>query len=211
MMGSIGNELYSEIIQSAATEMNRESPEAQANDNLLETDTDDAWYDDGDSIDKANVDREWEKRRNQFHTIGYRDGLIAGQETAAQEGFNIGFKESVFSGYEWGLVRGITSALACLPADLKEKLNETDETRNKFQLLHESVQTVSTTDALKYSYEEHKRKSETPKESADPSSNATTNILGNYHIQLQSLLSSSPLLEMKNGHRAESRRQTANC
>ncbi|XP_051142243.1 uncharacterized protein LOC127259054 isoform X2 [Andrographis paniculata] len=195
MIGSIGNELYSEIIQSAAAEMNRESHEAQANHNLVETDTDDAWYDDGDSIDKANVDREWEKRRNQFHTIGYRDGLIAGQEAAAQEGFNVGFKELVFSGYNWGLVRGITSALACLPTSLKEKLIETEETRTKFQFLHESVQSVSTTDALKYSYEEHKRKFETPDGSADPSSTTTDNILGNYHNQLQLLLDESPLLE----------------
>lgn len=40
--------------------------------------------------------------------IGYRDGVIAGKEAAAQEGFNIGFKESVLNGYNWGLVRGIT-------------------------------------------------------------------------------------------------------
>lgn len=40
--------------------------------------------------------------------IGYRDGLIAGQEASAQEGFNIGFKDSVLIGYNWGLVRGIT-------------------------------------------------------------------------------------------------------
>lgn len=40
--------------------------------------------------------------------IGYRDGLIAGKEAIAQDGFNIGFKESVLEGYNWGIVRGIT-------------------------------------------------------------------------------------------------------
>jgi hypothetical protein len=40
--------------------------------------------------------------------MGYRDGLIAGKEAAAQEGFNIGFKESVLHGNRWGLVRGVT-------------------------------------------------------------------------------------------------------
>jgi len=40
--------------------------------------------------------------------IGYRDGLIAGKEASAQEGFNIGFKQSVLDGYSWGVVRGVT-------------------------------------------------------------------------------------------------------
>ena len=42
------------------------------------------------------------------YQIGYRDGLVAGKEASAQEGFNIGFKESVFVGQAWGLVRGVT-------------------------------------------------------------------------------------------------------
>ena len=40
--------------------------------------------------------------------IGYRDGLIAGKEASAQQGFNIGFKQSVCVGYNWGLARGVT-------------------------------------------------------------------------------------------------------
>lgn len=40
--------------------------------------------------------------------IGYRDGLISGKEASAQEGFDIGFRESVLVGYNWGLVRGVT-------------------------------------------------------------------------------------------------------
>ena len=39
---------------------------------------------------------------------GYRDGISAGKEASAQEGFNIGFKQSASSGYKWGIVRGIT-------------------------------------------------------------------------------------------------------
>ncbi|GKC25923.1 RNA-binding protein EWS-like protein, partial [Tanacetum coccineum] len=41
-------------------------------------------------------------------SLGYRDGLIAGKEASAQKGFNVGFKESVVVGYDWGLVRGVT-------------------------------------------------------------------------------------------------------
>lgn len=40
--------------------------------------------------------------------MGYRDGVIAGKEASSQEGFNIGFKQSVLVGYNWGLVRGVT-------------------------------------------------------------------------------------------------------
>ncbi|KAL6495743.1 hypothetical protein OROGR_030306 [Orobanche gracilis] len=157
------------------------------------------WYDDEssyeDSVEKLNkanenLDREWRRRHNQFHTVGYRDGLIAGKETAAQEGFNIGFKDSVLSGYNLGLVRGITSAMACLPGVLKEKLVETEETRNKFGQLHESVQSLSTMDALKLFYEDGKMKLSEQQESRDIS------VLKNYHRLLQSLVAESPPLEV---------------
>uniref|UniRef100_A0A803LR77 Essential protein Yae1 N-terminal domain-containing protein n=1 Tax=Chenopodium quinoa TaxID=63459 RepID=A0A803LR77_CHEQI len=39
---------------------------------------------------------------------GYRDGLSAGKNVAAQEGFNQGFKDSVMIGNKWGIVRGVT-------------------------------------------------------------------------------------------------------
>ncbi|MCL7047380.1 hypothetical protein MKW94_003859, partial [Papaver nudicaule] len=62
------------------------------------------------------------------------------QEAAAQEGFTSGFKESVSVGYKWGVVCGISSALACLPDGLKEKLVESLEAREKFQMFtHLSV------------------------------------------------------------------------
>lgn len=40
--------------------------------------------------------------------MGYRDGIIAGKEASAQEGFNAGFKKAVLGGYKWGFVRGVT-------------------------------------------------------------------------------------------------------
>lgn len=42
------------------------------------------------------------------HQMGYRDGLLAGKDASVQEGFNVGFKESVFIGHRWGVVRGVT-------------------------------------------------------------------------------------------------------
>nr|GMD65354.1 protein yae1-like isoform X4 [Ipomoea batatas] len=44
---------------------------------------------------------------NVINLIGYRDGLIAGKESSAQEGFNAGFVESVYAGYNWGVVKGV--------------------------------------------------------------------------------------------------------
>lgn len=40
--------------------------------------------------------------------LGYRDGFLAGKEKSLQDGFNVGFKESVFAGQTWGHVRGVT-------------------------------------------------------------------------------------------------------
>ncbi|KAK9098315.1 hypothetical protein Syun_025360 [Stephania yunnanensis] len=113
--------------------------------NCLGNDHDgDFWRDD----DAFDLDREWHKRRSQFHTIGYRDGFIEGKEASAEEGFNDGFKKSVLVGYKWGLVRGVTSALSCLPIDLKEKLAGPVETKGKLQNLSESMCAISTKDAF---------------------------------------------------------------
>ncbi|KAL3614866.1 hypothetical protein CASFOL_040527 [Castilleja foliolosa] len=209
----IANELYSVIVQSSNAELDRGSTAAaKTNEKNLHGDL---WYedDDGDetyhehTVEKMNkgsdMEREWQRRHNQFHTIGYRDGLIAGKEAAAQEGFNIGFRSSVFAGYNWGFVRGITSAMASLPGGLKEKLVETEEARHKFNHLHETVQSLSTTDALKLFYEDQKRKSLNEKEIAKPSSSVAVldhqmpdiSVLENYHRQLESLISESPLLK----------------
>eukprot|EP00257_Ricinus_communis_P024582 XP_025011996.1 uncharacterized protein LOC8284403 isoform X2 [Ricinus communis] len=135
--------------------------------------------------------------------IGYRDGLLAGKEAIAQEGFNAGFKQSVLLGFDWGLVRGVTSAFACLPDGLKEKLIETPEKRNKFLALYESVHSLSTTDALKLFYDDI-----VSKKAAEQSEHATASsdtaglqykisdcILGNYGGELQSLLIESPAID----------------
>ncbi|KAL3837771.1 hypothetical protein ACJIZ3_022362 [Penstemon smallii] len=210
MDGRIAKELYSGILQSSNVELDMGQIAAQTHDTFQDTDPSDSWYDDGSSCEgsgeKSNntsdIDREWQKRRNEFNTIGYRDGIIAGKEDAAQEGFNIGFKESVFIGYKWGSVRGITSAMACLPSGLKEKLVETEETRNKFQCLHESVESLSRSDALKLFHEDHKKKSGNQNESAaDPNSTTTDSNhqspdFENYYGQLNSIIDESPLVDV---------------
>lgn len=92
--------------------------------------------------------------------------------------------------------------MASLPGGLKEKLVETEETRNKFQQLHESVQSISSADALKLFYEDQRKKS-LKQEAAEPSSTETdqnnqsrhVGVLENYHVQLQSILHESPLVE----------------
>ncbi|CAL9153022.1 unnamed protein product, partial [Musa hybrid cultivar] len=70
--------------------------------------------------------------------MGYRDGTSAGNEASAQEGFNIGFKQSASSGYKWGIVSGITSAFVSLPDQFKEKLLKKLEDRGRFQSLYQA-------------------------------------------------------------------------
>lgn len=102
----------------------------------------------------SDLDREWKVRHNQFHTVGYREGLLAGKESSVQEGFNNGFRESVLAGYNWGLVRGITSSFACLPEHVKEKLVERSEAKTKLEILHGKVHSISGKDALKLFHED---------------------------------------------------------
>ncbi|RCV05432.1 hypothetical protein SETIT_1G083600v2 [Setaria italica] len=88
----------------------------------------------------SNFDREWIHRQNQFHKMGYRDGITEGQKDSAQEGFHVGFRQSVNVGYKWGLVRGVTSALASLPDSLKEKLSSVQEiSADDAKMFHESI------------------------------------------------------------------------
>ncbi|CAO2167725.1 unnamed protein product [Urochloa humidicola] len=115
---------------------------------------DDVWDDASDSPGHAsNLDREWIHRQNQFHKMGYRDGITEGQKDSAQEGFNVGFRQSVSVGYKWGLVRGVTSALASLPDNLKEKLVPDAHCRRRFLDVHSSVQEISADDALQMFHE----------------------------------------------------------
>uniref|UniRef100_A0A5B7BR35 Essential protein Yae1 N-terminal domain-containing protein n=1 Tax=Davidia involucrata TaxID=16924 RepID=A0A5B7BR35_DAVIN len=213
MEGSLADELYSETLRLSNVELGQTSTAKSKQCDSNDCDGDDWWHEDGSSwedsneeLDKASdLDREWQKRRQQFHTIGYRDGLTAGKEASAQEGFNIGFKESVHVGYNWGLVRGVTSALSCLPDELKEMLVETQEKRNKFWCLNESVHSLSTADALKLFHDDIlTNKSVEQSEDAEPSSRKADlhdqgldgSLLGSYHGELQSLLLESPAIEV---------------
>uniref|UniRef100_A0A0E0CCZ5 Essential protein Yae1 N-terminal domain-containing protein n=1 Tax=Oryza meridionalis TaxID=40149 RepID=A0A0E0CCZ5_9ORYZ len=115
---------------------------------------DDVWDDVWDSPGHGStLDREWAHRQNQFHKMGYRDGIAEGQKDIAQEGFNVGFGQSVHVGYKWGLVRGITSALASLPDNLKEKMFLNVQCRGQLQDLNNSVQEISAENALQMFHE----------------------------------------------------------
>jgi hypothetical protein len=46
--------------------------------------------------------------------MGYRDGVTEGQKDSAQEGFNVGFRQSVNVGYKWGLVRGVGRCISSI-------------------------------------------------------------------------------------------------
>lgn len=121
------------------------------NDNFWD---DEAHQDNLNTNSVLDLDREWQARYKQFHTVGYREGLLAGKETSAQLGFNNGFKESVLVGYNFGKVRGITSLFAILPEHVKGKLVETSEGRTKLEALHGKVSSMSGKDALKLFHED---------------------------------------------------------
>ncbi|EPS61157.1 hypothetical protein M569_13642, partial [Genlisea aurea] len=136
----------------------------------------DSWYDDesshGDSSPKVTeMAREWQRRHDRFHTIGYRDGLIAGKEASAQERFNIGFKDSVFIGHDFGRVKGITSAMTSLPGRVMEELVEDGETREAIRRLHRSVQSEDSMKAANLGEE-----------------NNGASLAESYKVQLQALL-----------------------
>ncbi|CAK7325049.1 unnamed protein product [Dovyalis caffra] len=198
MEGSFAKELYSESLQLSNAELGTE-PIVSGD---LQDDGGSLWGGSDEELEReSDLDREWQRRHDQFHTIGYRGGLIAGKEASAQEGFNIGFKQSVLAGYNWGIVRGFTSALSCLPNALKERLIEEQEKRNKFRGLYETVHSISTTDALKFFHDDVLRnKAEEQSEHAKASSDVSginkdssgCSHLENYVGELQSLLLESP-------------------
>ncbi|XP_010461273.1 PREDICTED: uncharacterized protein LOC104742013 isoform X2 [Camelina sativa] len=182
-----------------------EPPEGNV-DHSLE-DSDDPFYGSSDEeYSEARVlDNDNKLRREKFHTAGYREGIAAGQEAIAQEGYNFGYKESVLAGYKFGIVRGVSSALAFLPDELREKLIDEQETREKFQKLHCSVHALSTEAAMKLFYGALTSKEGEEKSGAEGSDsgsasgsgvNATTD-LGSYVAELNSLLDKSPKIEVK--------------
>lgn len=213
MEHNIAEELYSESLQFSRLELSPSS--AAHNDHQLlgndETDLLDkdglAW-DDSDEVfgESSDLDREWQRRRDQFYTIGYRDGVIAGKEASAQEGFNIGFKQSVPIGYNWGLVKGATSAFACLPDELKERLVEDQGHRDKFQDLYKSVNSLSTPDALKLFSDEIMSDKTTQQSKTAEASGLTAGSqvqslepsrLGSYFAELRSLLIECPAIDVR--------------
>ncbi|XAR54422.1 hypothetical protein NMG60_11029539 [Bertholletia excelsa] len=204
---SIADELCSDTLKLSNRESSTMSSVNLNQTELYDHELDNSLHDDGSlwgsSPEERNglsdLDREWQRRHDQFHTIGYRDGLTAGKEASAQEGFNTGFKQSVVVGYNWGLVRGVTSALTCLPAGLREKLIEEQGERDKFQSLFESVHSLSTTDALNLFNEDMMKKSLMEQnEGADDKGIQDQNAEGlqNYIQELKSLVVRSPAIQV---------------
>ncbi|KAK0572939.1 hypothetical protein LWI29_000699 [Acer saccharum] len=210
MEGSLAEQLYSESLRFSKLKLEQDSTQITINrhdEGDLQDEDGSLWGDsDEEKFEKSSdLDREWQRRHDQFHTMGYRDGIIAGKEASAQEGFNAGFKQSFPSGYNWGHVRGVTSALACLPDELKEMLIKTQENRAKFQDLHESVHSLSTTDALRLFHDDIlTNKAVEPSEHAETSSSisglqrhrADCSRLENLSRELQSLLLETPAIQV---------------
>ncbi|KAI9083157.1 hypothetical protein K1719_034890 [Acacia pycnantha] len=208
MENRFAEELYSESLSFSKLELTPGDKSQRNNSN--DGDGYDLSHEDGslldgfDELEKSSVDREWQRRHDQFHTFGYRDGLFAGKEASSQEGFNIGFKESVHAGYRWGLVRGVTSAFAYLPEELKEKLVEAHK-KTELQGLYESVRLMSTNDALKSFYEDFQAKETSePSEHIEVTQNkadlqehkSDSSHLGSYLGQLRSLIGENSAIEM---------------
>lgn len=201
MEGKLAEELYAESLKVSKLELSSNLADDHG-DKLNDCGDDSFWDDSDDKV--SDLDREWQRRRDQFHTSGYREGLIAAKEASAQEGFNIGFKQSVRAGYSWGVVRGASSAFANLPDQLKEKLVETLEKRNEFQGLYESVQSLSTTDALRLFHEDYKAQEALEQNEHGDVSCDTVSLqqqtshnspLIKYRGQLESLISDSPAID----------------
>ncbi|KAK1401003.1 yae1 domain-containing protein 1-like [Heracleum sosnowskyi] len=181
MTSSIADELYSEILEQSNGEMGSKSTSLANHFNSSDSHEDDLWIEDGlswngsnnESEKESDLDREWQRRRDQFHTIGYRDGLMAGKEASAQEGFNTGFSESVFVGYKWGLVRGVSSALACLPDEVKKRLVKSEEQINNVEKQKDNPMPTS------------------PEEKVH-TSGSNGNLLETYYEDMQALILESP-------------------
>ncbi|CAN0863514.1 hypothetical protein LINGRAHAP2_LOCUS8715 [Linum grandiflorum] len=194
MDGSFAKELYSESLELSTPRLSHPT------DDLQDGDDGSLWGGSDDGLDKpSELDREWKKRRDEFYAVGYRDGLIAGKEAIAQEGFNVGFKQSVIPGYNWGIVRGVSCALSSLPESLKEKLVQTEGKRKEFQNLHESTSSISTKDALKLFHEDVLAAEEAARNGGEAEQQqqgrTSSRNLGRYAEELNSLLLDSPAIE----------------
>ncbi|MBA0842211.1 hypothetical protein Goarm_002053 [Gossypium armourianum] len=214
MDDKFAQELYSESLHLSNLQLDRSSSTNGFNKADIHDEDGSLWGGSDEELDKtSDLDREWKRRHDQFHTIGYRDGLIAGKEASAQEGFNIGFKQSIPIGYNWGIARGVTSALACLPDELRERLIETQENRDKFQELYESVNLLSATDALKLFHDDILTKKAVEQSGSTEASVSVggaqehisnSSSLGTYSTKLQSLLLESPEIKVQFYHQEAS-------
>ncbi|GJW21343.1 hypothetical protein Tco_0031965 [Tanacetum coccineum] len=84
--------------------------------------------------------------------------------------------------------------LNCLPGKLSEKIIESQETKTKFHNLYESMNNLSTTDALKlYNDDLSKTRVREGKQNSDGS------VLDSYHQQLRSLVLESPAIVLSTG------------
>ncbi|CAM8975187.1 unnamed protein product [Rhodiola kirilowii] len=199
-MGTLAEELYSETLKLVDVKLDSSSSTAgNPNDDSgnVFMHNDDFWDASDELVETSDLDREWENRREGFQTIGYRDGIIAGKEASAQEGFNLGFKESVNAGYRWGLVRGVTSALALLPYGMQEKLMETDIQRTQLQILYESTSSVSTTDALKSFHEDTVSKKRMESANKTAPSPTSEGLLDKYYRELSIFVKESPTIKIQ--------------
>ncbi|VFQ87411.1 unnamed protein product [Cuscuta campestris] len=173
---------------------------ATKNDEVDENENEPWYEDDGSSSgnpfgaadNPSDLDREWQRLHDQFHTMGYRDGLIAGKESSAQKGFNAGFIESVYVGYNWGVLKGVIGALGCLPRELQERMI-TEESRMKFNKLQESLQSVSTVeDALRMFGESLSNRS-LPEPTVESSQDRISkDCFQNYQCEFESLMRELP-------------------
>lgn len=105
------------------------------------------------------------------------------------------------------------SALACLPDELRERLIETQENRDKFQELYESVNLLSATDALKLFHDDILTKKAVEQSGSTEASVSVgaaqehisnSSSLGTYSTKLQSLLLESPEIKVQFFHQEAS-------
>ncbi|KAI3438103.1 hypothetical protein D9Q98_000545 [Chlorella vulgaris] len=100
---------------------------------------DDVWGDDegaeqGGASDQ--LDREWQARREEHFSSGYREGLEAGKQETVQEGFDQGYQQGSAAGFECGAARGAAATLEALAArlpGLSSKLREVQQQQQQQQ------------------------------------------------------------------------------
>ncbi|GAX80714.1 hypothetical protein CEUSTIGMA_g8149.t1 [Chlamydomonas eustigma] len=69
----------------------------------------DVWGDEEDEHEE--LAREARTRQHTFHHAGYREAIEEGKRATLQSGFNIGFREGVQAGLDWGQLDGMIQTL----------------------------------------------------------------------------------------------------